>query len=90
MAWFSYKCPKCDTQFKKSLPKRQKSQKCPNCNEEARVLLNAGSVQVVERLDNGAMARAVERLHNIEDIMEERDAKSTKDAMEKLGEVYED
>jgi hypothetical protein len=30
---------------------------------------------MVERLDNGLMPRAVERLHNIEEIMEEREKK---------------
>lgn len=29
----------------------------------------------MERLDNGAMARAVERIHNVEDLMEERSQK---------------
>ena len=89
MAWFSYKCPKCGI-FKKSLIKRYKEVMCPNCAETSKAVLKASSVQVIERLDNGAMARAVERLHNIEDIMEERDSKSTKEAMEKLGETYED
>lgn len=32
-------------------------------------------MQMVERLDNGLMPRAVERLHNIEEIMAERDSK---------------
>lgn len=37
--------------------------------------MKVGSSQVVERLDNGIMPRAVERLQNIEEIMAERDAK---------------
>jgi hypothetical protein len=34
-----------------------------------------GTVTVMERLDNGAMARAVERIHNVEELMEERSRK---------------
>jgi len=84
MGWFSYKCNTCENTFRKSLPLRKKTQECVICHEEAEVILKVGSVQVVERLDNGAMARAVERLHNIEEIMDERDAKSTKRNMEGL------
>lgn len=79
MGWFSYECPE-HGEFKVSLSKREKKYPCPkpDCiHDECAPLLKVGSFQVIERLDNGAMARAVERLHNIEDIMEERDKKFT-------------
>jgi hypothetical protein len=36
-----------------------------------------GTTQIIEKLDNGLMGRAVERLHNIEEIMNERADKHT-------------
>ena len=85
MAWFSYKCPECGS-FKKSLPKREQWVQCPQCNHKDCVaILKVGSIQVVERLDNGAMARAVERVHNIEEIMEDRADKHTDKVMKELG-----
>ena len=84
MAWFSYKCPDHGL-FKVNLVKRQSSHPCTapmGCDElECKPVLRAGSIQVVERLDNGAMARRVERLHNIEEIMDERDKKSSERVM---------
>jgi len=73
MAWFSYTCGT-HGDFKISLEKRESTQKCPKCQAECRGIIKAGTSRTVERLDNGAMGRAVERLHNIEEIMSERDA----------------
>ena len=93
MGWFTYECPVHGT-FKKSLEKRVKHVSCSadgDCTVKCHPIIKASSsVQVVERLDNGAMARAVERLHNIEEIMEERSDSHSKGVMEKLGEVDED
>lgn len=72
MAWFTYNC-KTHGEFRQSLQKREKSRACPECGEQSNVILKSTSnVSVVERLDNGAMSRAVERLHNIEEIMNDR------------------
>jgi len=71
MAWFTYKCEQ-DGTFRKSLIKREKRQKCPTCDSDCPIVLKPASMQSVEILDNGAMARSVERLVNIEEIMEER------------------
>ncbi len=84
MALFSYECPEHGA-FKVSLPRRQKLYHCPECGAKSKVILRAGSVQILERLDNGAMARAVERIHNIEEIMEERSTKHTKDNLDMAG-----
>jgi hypothetical protein len=74
MAWFRYKCPD-HGDFRLSLSKRQKTANCPQCQKESRGIISMGSVTIMERLDNGAMARAVERIHNVEDLMEERSQK---------------
>ena len=76
MAWFSFHCSDCGP-FRKSLDRRAKTAPCPKCEKTSPLVLRPASVQVVERLDNGAMARSVERLHNIEEIMEERNEKSS-------------
>lgn len=71
MGWFTYDCP-VHGNFKVSLPKREKVQHCTTCGNDSKVILKVGSVSIVERLDNGAMARSVERLHNIEEIISDR------------------
>jgi hypothetical protein len=71
MSWFTYECNE-HGPFKLSLPKREKSRPCPTCGADSKAVIKAGNISIVERLDNGAMSRAVERLHNIEEIMEER------------------
>lgn len=71
MAWFSYQCPD-HGKFTISLLKREKTFLCPNCNQVSHAIIKLGSSQIVEKLDNGIMARSVERIHNIEEIMAER------------------
>lgn len=71
MAWFTYKC-KTHGLFTKSMLKREKTAVCPDCGEESVAVIKPGNVSIVEKLDNGAMSRAVERLHNIEEIMNDR------------------
>lgn len=71
MPWFTYKCQE-HGEFKASLSKREQTQKCPECDNICYSVIKSASVSIVERLDNGAMARTVERLHNIEEIMSER------------------
>lgn len=72
MALFSYACKE-HGQFTVSLTKREPSVACRTCGGESKpVIKTGGSISVVERLDNGAMARTVERLHNIEEIMNDR------------------
>jgi hypothetical protein len=71
MASFTYACPE-HGQFIVSLPKREKTVPCKTCQAASKAVLKAGTISVVERLDNGVMGRRVERLHNIEEIMNER------------------
>lgn len=89
MAWFSYKCEDCG-EFRKSLKKREKKQECPICGKPSCVVLRTGTVQTVEILDNGAMARSVERLSNIEEIIEERADRHSTMNRERLGWDFED
>lgn len=89
MAWFSYKCDECGV-FRKSLDKREKVQDCPSCGKKSPAFLKVGTVQTVEVLDNGAMARSVERLSNIEEIMEQRADKHSSVNRERLGWDFED
>jgi len=74
MAWFRYKCAD-HGEFTISLKKREKTHKCKQCELQCNAILNIGTARVVEQLDSGTMARKVERLHNVEEIMEERNAK---------------
>jgi hypothetical protein len=84
MGWFRYKCPE-HGEFVVKLDRRSRTSACKVCGVESTPVLTVGDTQVLERLDNGLMARAVERLHNIEELMEKRaDAHSerTKDPRE--------
>jgi len=93
MAWFSYYCPDHGL-FKVSLDKRAQTHHCTfsmGCEEiKCKAVIKGGGVQVVERLDNGAMARSVERLANIEEIMNKRADDHSKKVMEQLGEPSEE
>lgn len=84
MAWFNYSCPEHGS-FRVSLPKREKKYPCKECGVDSQPILSVGSIQVVERLDNGAMVRAVERLHNVEEIMSNRSDKHSKENRERKG-----
>lgn len=79
MAWFNYECSTCQYRFKVSLKKRLKSFDCSKCEGTMYPVMKIGTSRTVEVLDNGLMSRRVERLHNVEDIMAERDAKFKKD-----------
>ncbi|NBP13499.1 hypothetical protein EBU95_03755 [bacterium] len=71
MAWFTYKCHSHGL-FRVSLGKRQKSIPCKKCGELSQIILKVGTTVVHEKIDNGAMGRAVERIHNVEELIEER------------------
>jgi hypothetical protein len=61
----------CKKEFKISSEERAKTIAC-SCGAEAKNIFKAAHVKVMERLDNGIMIRRVERIHNIEEILEER------------------
>lgn len=80
MARFTYKCDRCGETFKVSLERRYASYPCPHnlsspgsttiapCGGQGKPVFSVGNTKVMERLDNGIMPRAVERIHNIEEI----------------------
>jgi len=74
MGWFRYKCPQ-HGEFIAVLPKRVKAHICPICYQESPAVITVGSSRVVERLDNGAMERAIERLADIKELIKERNQK---------------
>jgi hypothetical protein len=81
MAWFTFKCP-AHGEFRVSLVRRERVVSCPTCKTESKAVIRTGSISVVEQLDNGAMARKVERLHNIEEIMSDRADKHSENTEE--------
>lgn len=79
MAWFTYECPD-HGHFRLKLTKRSKKGQCPKCGQDSNCVIRSGSVSVVERLDNGAMARVVERPHNVEELLNDRIPERPEDA----------
>jgi hypothetical protein len=73
MALFTYKCEQ-HGNFQVALTKRALDQPCPTCSKSSRSIIVVGTSVVFERLDNGAMAKAVERMHDVEELIEERNA----------------
>jgi len=75
MPIFTYNCT-AHGAFHKMLATRNKEHPCPQCGESSKNVFKVGTVQSVERLDNGLMARAVERLTDIEEIVAADNASS--------------
>jgi hypothetical protein len=75
MAWFTYKCNKCDRYFRVSISRRQPEYNHKGCIGVGLPVLKAATSQIVDVLDNGIMPRRVERMHDIEEIMEDRNDK---------------
>jgi len=69
MPQYKFICPKCN--FKKSKLNKD-SLSCPKCNETMERNPSGASSQAVERLDNGLMPKAVERIADAERLYKER------------------
>jgi hypothetical protein len=82
MPKFSYKCPSCSTVFSLTLSKREAKVKCSCGSSADNIFRVEGGVSIMEKLDNGLMARAVVRLHNIEEIVAERADREERAALE--------
>ena len=89
MPIFTYKCGEHGI-FQKMLPSRVKTFECPKCGEISQNQFKVGSVQTMEILDNGLMARAVERLSDIEEIVSLDNDKFTKKNLTEEGEEFID
>ena len=77
MPAFYIKCNKCAKETRKIWPKF-KATTCECGGAFNRLDKNNASAMVKETLDNGAMLRKVERIHNIEELVKEQ-AKPKKD-----------
>lgn len=87
MPTLTFKCPH-HVYFEIWLKEPRKDYPCPVCQARSIKVFRAnGGVSIVERLDNGAMGRAVERLHNIEEIVAEQADRSSREFRERAGEV---
>ena len=75
----TYRCPKCGWELKRvtsgrpdpSVPCRGKM----DCGGTANRVIGSPTVKVVETMDNGLMARPVEQIKDIGEIMKERSKK---------------
>lgn len=74
MPLFYYACPACENRFPKLLSpdKAKEPQICPKCQKQAERAPQAPTTQVMEKIDNGLMARAVERPADAERIFKDR------------------
>ena len=74
MALFSFSCPE-HGEFSVMLKKGDSKYPCPQCGVEARRIVKVGSVRVTERIDNGMMAKGLDRLQDVDEMIDERNAK---------------
>lgn len=79
MPMFTYECPEHGA-FGILASTRLKTFKCDKCNVICPNIFKSGTVRVVDRLDNGIMARAVERLSDINEIDQQDSDKFTPEA----------
>jgi len=73
MGMFSFKCPEHGI-FKVMLDTGTKSHQCPKCSAISARQLKVGSVTVTERIDNGLMPRPIDRIQNIDEMIDQRNA----------------
>jgi DNA-directed RNA polymerase subunit RPC12/RpoP len=76
---FNYRCPQCSNNVRRHLSNPEDGKRemfCPKCNEKLDRAPTPPDPHVIERLDNGAMPRAVERFADAERLMKEREDKN--------------
>jgi hypothetical protein len=81
MAAFHFRCPNpaCKMEWRKLFNVRPpQPPKCGRCDTDLVFTAKPPTVRSTENLDNGVMARPVERLDDIEAIMNERAAADTR------------
>jgi len=71
MAVFSYKCP-VHGDFSVIAERGARRAPCRECGSESPRILKSSPMRVVEVLDNGMMQKSLERLVDIEDLLQER------------------
>lgn len=74
MPLYNFVCSKCGTKKRRifSVEESKKPQPCPQCKADMERDQTGPTRQVMERLDNGLMPRAVERLSEAERLYKER------------------
>lgn len=75
MPVYYFKCPKCEAMARRLLQPEQVKDyhiDCPECDSSMKRFVKPPSTNTVERLDNGAMPRAVERPADAERLYHER------------------
>lgn len=77
MALFVWKCELCGRITRKLLPKRPELGSCRECDGKLKFSSNVSS-QTMEVIDNGLMARVLERPAGIEEKIAERNALAEK------------
>jgi len=75
MPLFQWHCTKCNYLARKLSSERPKLDPCPKCGAEQEFITNGQSMKM-DTLDNGLMVRKIERLHNIEELLKERNNKA--------------
>lgn len=73
MGFFSYTCPEHGA-FKKMLDRGTRSELCPKCGHESKRIVRAGSVTMTERVDNGLMSKRIDRIQDIDELIDQRNA----------------
>jgi putative FmdB family regulatory protein len=83
---FRYRCPACEVDVSKlHAAKARPEYCCEKCGGPLVRNPRGPSTQTVERLDNGAMGKAVERLANAEALYHDRSKAHTKETRKNLG-----
>lgn len=88
MPVYNFHCQACEAPLRRLLAKEAKGQPgvCPKCGGALIRDFKPPSMIVVERLDNGAMSKALERFADAEEVFRERKDKSIRDGKIARGE----
>jgi putative FmdB family regulatory protein len=79
MPIFQYTCPQCEVSIRRILkPSEAKGQKCLTCGSVLDRAPGHTAIQNKEVVDTGRSCRKVERLVEIEDMMQERSKNDSK------------
>lgn len=86
MPVFSYECSSCKTSFSKLLPKVEAEQRCKCGGVGKRKLKTVPGLSVYEHIDNGVMARALDRPADAAKIFRERSEQHKREFMKDIDE----
>lgn len=74
MALYSWLCPTCGVRYRKMTDRKMSDFGEMSCDKDGSILVSENQVSsmVTERLDNGIMPKAIERLKDVEEMVKER------------------